>query len=788
MSESETTAVRRTSRISLKGLSVEEKLKRMKGSLMFGREDLAKIEAEIAALQEANKDKLDVEARMKDLENKIEALEEVVESMNDKDLEELSKYKNPPERIRFFLEGMFYLLKERKLEWDQIKKEMISGDLKKQIKIFKGKKVKPEVQKNMIKNYTSSPEWDLKKLKNASKVMGPFGDWMENELEYLKTQNVLEPQLKELAAYKEKEAALMKEKERLAADIEALSKDIYRLENTPEEIPKVEYPISPPQALLLRPRVEPPAPPPKPRPEMDANRWRILDQSHVEVHKEAPPPKPVMAEAASLTEQFSDHTFMQRTKAVGGEDGPSAPSADAQSGVEKANAATEFSRKNIPADLPPVDGDTGDHRANAGTSFSYKTLPGLAHLSLLPGQNAGGDGQGGAASTHEAGVGNRENQLVGLAFATGIGGGMAGSNSNRIGGRVTEIKANSSGGGHAGTDANGRSGDLAASNADQIGGGLATSNVGRNGGSLTGANASDLGQHQAGFFGGVEVAGLSDRTLEMLRVPSNRDAGVGSRENQLVGASSHHIAGGKMEEREKSASRDGGRVDPFGSEASRRDAAAGSRENQLTGSSTAFITGVSQRTASGSDDLSKLCGPVHVLTQTDELPAPAPPPPAQVSAEQGIQAAERVDQYTQAWTTFSDKQVQAQFDSDRNLARFLKASASTLRADNESYVVELVVATHAGEHRILLTGHFADPGRFGLEWKQTAPDTLSLLDVQMQDLRPVTIRGRGPPREMVSGSQLSGSSSGSRRLHTCKKHHSLEHSQFFIDLLNRPHK
>jgi len=40
------------------------------------------------------------------------------------DLEEISKYKNPPERVKKCMEAVFLVLTNKILEWKEIKKEM----------------------------------------------------------------------------------------------------------------------------------------------------------------------------------------------------------------------------------------------------------------------------------------------------------------------------------------------------------------------------------------------------------------------------------------------------------------------------------------------------------------------------------------------------------------------------------------------------------------------------------------------------------------------------------------
>ena len=56
-------------------------------------------------------------------------------------------------------------------------------------------KIKPTIIAKFKKDYVNSQEWDLEKLKKASKAMGPLGEWLES-LTFLANQQEKNEKLK----------------------------------------------------------------------------------------------------------------------------------------------------------------------------------------------------------------------------------------------------------------------------------------------------------------------------------------------------------------------------------------------------------------------------------------------------------------------------------------------------------------------------------------------------------------------------------------------------------------
>lgn len=805
---------------------IEQKLGKMRATLKYSKEDLERIEKALAELNSANLDKVDVLAKFAMLEKQLEELENVVENMSDKDLEELSKYKSPPERIRFFLEGLFYLLKERKFEWDQIKKEMMGGEFKKLIKNFKGKTVKPEVLKTMYKNYTSHPDWDLKKLKNASKIMGPFGEWMEMQMEYLKTQSDLAPKMAELNNFKLRQSELEKERAKTISDIDFLSKNITEL----EEIRIDEYnkglilPLMFPErelaysnfSILCHKRTDLSTPEPKVK-EIDPETIQILQQPHTEVARET-------NEVGLLTDYFQDDTFVKRTKETGaslrniGQNGE-------ESGPFRVDGETMISYKTIASfkkistdrnlsDLESTSaemvngkssGETEGFWVEAGVGDRENQLVGGSNAFISTGkyrEDLGGQRRPGfEESLKEIGVGERENQLVGGSSAD-INIEEASENKLNLEKRKSGIESRTResrmvGGSEAFVSTEGEQDQVEFTQKTETG-------VGSQENQLVGGSKSFikldriLGRLAEKNRDLEEVEGSgqdSESYIGKLRSedPSVRNIGVGNRSNALSGISRKHLEGFSSED----------------TRSRQKDAATTNREDQMVGESEAnisvpldsFKSGVKNQESAKSqfagssqgfirveieEEVSRVTPVSQIQSLTDQYEANLL---TALSNEQGVQSEFFKEKVKYEWTGFADKQVQAEFESEKLIETNKVFADSKVRySDHQNFLVETnIQINNSIKLQLNLQGKFDETGNYCLEWIKTSENDTQLLEAILKQDRVEQIRGRAfkrPGEESLSRENSSASSFNSKKHHTCKKHSPNEHSQLYIDLMN----
>lgn len=113
----------------------------------------------------------------------LEEVQRSVESMSILQLNEITKYNNPPEVIKIAIEGILFLLRGKKLPWIDLRKEIAKSNFIKEVLRFKLAKADPELVKTIQDQYILTDKWNLDRLKKASKAMGPLGEWLQCQVE-----------------------------------------------------------------------------------------------------------------------------------------------------------------------------------------------------------------------------------------------------------------------------------------------------------------------------------------------------------------------------------------------------------------------------------------------------------------------------------------------------------------------------------------------------------------------------------------------------------------------------
>ena len=113
----------------------------------------------------------------------LEDVQHSVETMSILQLNEITKYNNPPEVIKIALEGILFLLRGRKMTWLEIRKEISKGNFIKQMLRFNVGKADHDILRLIQNDYILLEKWNLERLKKASKAMGPLGEWLQCQVE-----------------------------------------------------------------------------------------------------------------------------------------------------------------------------------------------------------------------------------------------------------------------------------------------------------------------------------------------------------------------------------------------------------------------------------------------------------------------------------------------------------------------------------------------------------------------------------------------------------------------------
>ncbi len=97
-------------------------------------------------------------------------------------LEEISKYRNPPNRVKMVLEAVTLLLTSKKSGWDQIRTIFTGHDCIEKILKYDHEQTKPHIIEIIKKEYLLHPDWNIEKIKKASKATGPLAEWVEMQI------------------------------------------------------------------------------------------------------------------------------------------------------------------------------------------------------------------------------------------------------------------------------------------------------------------------------------------------------------------------------------------------------------------------------------------------------------------------------------------------------------------------------------------------------------------------------------------------------------------------------
>lgn len=128
----------------------------------------------------------------------LEQTEQSISVITPKELNELSKYSTPPQRIKLAMEAVFLLLQNKVLLWKQIQNEMNNGNFITEVLQLKPEKVTNKCISTIEGKYFQDEQWDVDKIKAASKAISPFVDWLIYELMYIKLQKKIIPKQKEI--------------------------------------------------------------------------------------------------------------------------------------------------------------------------------------------------------------------------------------------------------------------------------------------------------------------------------------------------------------------------------------------------------------------------------------------------------------------------------------------------------------------------------------------------------------------------------------------------------------
>lgn len=170
----------------------------------------------------------------------MEDSQKTIEAMTVLQLNEITKYRQPPEVIQKALEAILLLLRGKKLPWDKIRSEVTSGTFVKSVLTFNVGRAPMEAVEAVKREYIQTELWDLRRLHRASRAMGPLGNWLQCQIEFFEFSRS-HAEGREVMKFNAEILELEAEKE---AVLEAIENDNIEIVRAEEELERLDNELS----------------------------------------------------------------------------------------------------------------------------------------------------------------------------------------------------------------------------------------------------------------------------------------------------------------------------------------------------------------------------------------------------------------------------------------------------------------------------------------------------------------------------------------------------------------
>lgn len=207
-----------------------EKLGKVKNLLTGKLKDHQAIQTEVSQNRNKIRTVSTVQSEIERLKVIFEEAKKCLSTITPNQLDEIVKYNNPPKRVKLVLEAVMYLLLGKKLEWDQIRSEMIGQDFIQKVLKFDPSFLKPNIIETVKHDYIQHPDWNIEKIRNASQATGPLAEWLEMQLGLLKAIKQMSFAKNEMIELKSRKQALESREADLQTEIQYLEEEIGDLE------------------------------------------------------------------------------------------------------------------------------------------------------------------------------------------------------------------------------------------------------------------------------------------------------------------------------------------------------------------------------------------------------------------------------------------------------------------------------------------------------------------------------------------------------------------------------
>ena len=168
-----------------------------------------------AQAQDMQKRQQTVETELAGAKPALDEAEAAVRNIKKTDLDQVSRYPNPPQPVKLALEAVVMMLGESTRDWEEIRKILRRSDFIKSVINFDASTLSKKVRDDITGKYMPDPNFQYDVVYNASKACGPLVQWVGSTINFSRIKNSVAPLEEEMRALRDKTAVMERKQEEL---------------------------------------------------------------------------------------------------------------------------------------------------------------------------------------------------------------------------------------------------------------------------------------------------------------------------------------------------------------------------------------------------------------------------------------------------------------------------------------------------------------------------------------------------------------------------------------------
>ena len=158
-----------------------------------------------------------VESELSSAKPALEEAEAAVRNIKKTDLDQVSRYPNPPAPVKLALEAVVLMLGERDAarDWEEIRKILRRSDFIKSVINYDAAGLSKKTRDDLTTKYLPEANFQYDVVYNASKACGPLVQWVASTLNFSRIKNSVQPLEEEMRALRDKTVVMERRQEEL---------------------------------------------------------------------------------------------------------------------------------------------------------------------------------------------------------------------------------------------------------------------------------------------------------------------------------------------------------------------------------------------------------------------------------------------------------------------------------------------------------------------------------------------------------------------------------------------